>query len=156
MATAAGAASGATASLGVSLFAVSQLISIHTDLDERGPADRSRAALPVWMTCVASGGRPGRAHYLAVLTSNDHLVLRFSAKNQPAHVRLVPWFKEQQKRIVAMHFSPDCTWLLCVTASALTFLVPVRAFLLTDQGTSSFGSRLSCDDCNRGRVRRVV
>jgi hypothetical protein len=82
---------------------------------------------------VASGGVRDR-QFLAVFTSNDHLILRSSSRDHPPYVRLVPWFKDQMKKIVAMEFSPSCEWLLTVTADATLNLVPCTAFLQVDTG----------------------
>jgi hypothetical protein len=59
----------------------------------------------------------------------------------PAYIRIVPWWRDPSRAIVALEFSPTGEWLLAATVDSSLFVVPAAAILQVGQRTSlSFGS----------------
>lgn len=58
----------------------------------------------------------GEISFLALLCSNDHLLLRYDITGKPSIIKQVPWLPD--KTIASMCFDPTLTWLLIVTETS--------------------------------------
>lgn len=67
---------------------------------------------------------------LAMFCSNQSLLFRFVALGQHGTLHCLPWFNNDAKRILSMHFSGDVKHLLCLCADGSLYVVSVLALVL--------------------------
>ena len=66
---------------------------------------------------------------LAIFCSNQSLLLRFVTLDEPNTMHILPWFKDDSKRIQSMYFSRDVKHLLCLCADGSLYVVSVLALM---------------------------
>ena len=60
--------------------------------------------------------------------STGYLLLRYATHGSPPVVRQLPWHPDRP--IQSMTFDPSATWLLCVTAKDVLYIVPALALMV--------------------------
>jgi len=78
---------------------------------------------------VSFGGYKGH-EFIASYTSTDYLIFRFVGESGVPLVRQMPWFKEPQRKIVAMDFDPSARLLCCITADLSVVIIPIYFIML--------------------------
>ena len=81
----------------------------------------------------AVGGCVGHA-FMAFVLSDDRLLIRYAGDSGFPFVRQVQWFRDPQKRIVALDFNNTAEWLAVVCADQAVMLLPVYALMHNSDG----------------------
>eukprot|EP01127_Copromyxa_protea_P018804 TRINITY_DN5996_c0_g2_i1.p1 TRINITY_DN5996_c0_g2~~TRINITY_DN5996_c0_g2_i1.p1 ORF type:complete len:1186 (-),score=164.77 TRINITY_DN5996_c0_g2_i1:961-4518(-) len=103
------------------LFEMVKVVQVKSsDKDNKSPATISLSA---------SGGYSGH-EFVAFYLSNDYFLFRLVGSSGVPVVRQLPWFKEPQRKIVAMDFNPSARWLLCITADLTIVIIPIYFILV--------------------------
>lgn len=74
---------------------------------------------------------------IAAICSDDYLLVRFQAQQQPPFLRIVALPQTQSKRVVALALSPTCDLIACVTMNCTVFLISVAALLRANPNSPS-------------------
>ncbi|XP_076469360.1 uncharacterized protein LOC143299801 isoform X3 [Babylonia areolata] len=99
------------------LFEFVRLLSVRRQSTRQGPVEVTRFT---WR-------EDGECSLLALLCSNDQLLLRLGVSGRAPVVKQLPW--PHDKRVAAMCFDPTVSWLLIVTESPCLYIVPARALM---------------------------
>ncbi|XP_041350104.1 uncharacterized protein LOC121369224 isoform X2 [Gigantopelta aegis] len=69
----------------------------------------------------------GEISLLALVCSNDSILLRYSLSGKPPHIKQLSWLPERV--IVSMCFDPTVTWLLILTSKPELFIIPAFSLM---------------------------
>ncbi|KAL8577369.1 hypothetical protein ACOMHN_038273 [Nucella lapillus] len=119
------------------LFELVRLLSVRRQSTRQGPVEITRFA---WR-------ENGECSLLALLCSNDQLLLRWSVSGRAPVVKQLPWAHD--KRVAAMCLDPTVSWLLIVTQSPCLYIVPARALM---DASALVNQLWSLTDCTVIRV----
>ncbi|KAJ8969559.1 hypothetical protein NQ317_016591 [Molorchus minor] len=71
----------------------------------------------------------GVKQILALITSDEDVVLHYTYGELSPVIKRVPWFTDGQKQIQAICFDPSATWLLVVTVDCSLYIIPALSLV---------------------------